>query len=124
MFGIPFILQVPREGMDHDQLYQMIITRMKRYLRTINEQDSAIAADATSTSNQASGESEMETEDTDPSPDLENGNESHPMESNGIESVANVPQPKRFFSMDLVNLSGNTSLGKLKQNGKSISLAG
>jgi ubiquitin carboxyl-terminal hydrolase 4/11/15 len=26
--------------------------------------------------------------------------------------------------MDLVNLSGNTSLGKLKQNGKPISLAG
>lgn len=102
---------------------------MKRYLRAINEQDSetATATDPTSslpTSNQAAGESEMETDDTDPSPDLENGNESHPMESNGIESLPNVPQTKRLFSMDLVNLSGNTSLGKLKQNGKSVTLAG
>ncbi|XP_046458056.1 ubiquitin carboxyl-terminal hydrolase 15-like isoform X1 [Daphnia pulex] len=125
MFGVPFILQVPREGMDYDKLYRLIITRMKRYLKTIDEDPAApTSADAVTnvpSSIPNSCESEMDTEEADLS--LENGNEAHPMETNGIEPVANQSQPKRFFTMDLVNLSGNTSLGKLKQNGKPISLA-
>jgi len=126
MFGVPFILQVPREGMNYDKLYRLIVTRMKRYLRTIDEDPEApTSADMITnvpSSIPNSCESEMDTEETDLS--LENGNEAHSMETNGIEPVANQSQPKRFFTMDLVNLSGNTSLGKLKQNGKPISLAG
>jgi ubiquitin carboxyl-terminal hydrolase 4/11/15 len=99
---------------------------MKRYLKTVDEDPAApTSADAVTnvpSSIPNSCESEMDTEEADLS--LENGNEAHPMETNGIEPVANQSQPKRIFTMDLVNLSGNTSLGKLKQNGKPISLAG
>lgn len=127
MFGVPFILQVPREGMDHDKLYDLIVTRMKRCLRSVAEQEHAGAVESATPNmpslNSSECENEMDTEENDISPDAENGNESHPIEANGIESEPVPPQPKRLFSMDLVNLNGNTSLGRLKQNGKPITLA-
>lgn len=127
MFGVPFILQVPREGMDHDQLYRIIVARMKRYLKVSDEHDLAVqlSTDAVadiSSNNQTSCESEMDTEDAEMS--LENGNELPSMDINGIDPVANGSESKRLFSMDLVNLGGNSSLGKIKQNGKPITLAG
>lgn len=126
MFGVPFILQVPREGMDHDQLYQCIVTRMKRYLKSSDDQElagpsSSDAITDISSTNQTVCENEMDTEDVDMS--LENGNELPCMEINGIDSAAKASQSKRLFSMDLVNLSGNSSLGKIKENGKLITLA-
>ena len=127
MFGVPFILQVPREGLDYDQLYQLIIARMKRYLRIPPEQDKFSATEDASNlpvNNPSGCDSEMDTEETEMSTDVANGNEIRPMETNGIEHVPSSVQPKRLFSMDLVNLSGNTSLGRLKQNGKTITFAG
>lgn len=127
MFGVPFILQVPREGMDHDKLYDLIVTRMKRCLKSVPEQDQTATTESensTMPSLNSTDENEMDTDENNVSPDVENGNESHPVEANGIEPVASAVKPMRLFSMELVNLSGNTSLGRLKQNGKSITLAG
>lgn len=129
MFGVPFVLQVPREGLDHDRLYQLIVTRMKRYLKTVKEQEQpeGIESDAPpslQTSNPNGCESEMETDENHVHPDLENGNESKPAEVNGTESVVNSARAMRLFTMDSVNLNGNTSLGRFKQNGKSLSFEG
>lgn len=127
MFGVPFILQVPREGMDHDKLYELIVTRMKRCLKSVTEQDQTTATEgenSTMPSLNSTDENEMDTDENNVSPDVENGNESHPMEANGLQPATDAAKPKRLFSMELVNLSGNTSLGRLKQNGKSITLAG
>ena len=128
MFGVPFILQVPREGLDHDRLYELIVNRMKRYL-TIKEEEQSHGMENNVSpplqSNNPNGcESEMETEESNVSPDLENGNELKPPKVNGAEPVVDPPHPARLFTMDSVNLSGNSSLGRLKQNGKSLTFGG
>ena len=117
MFGVPFILQVPKEGLDYDQLYQLILNRMKRCVKPSNEPEQA---EVISNTNDCEMDSK---ENHEPSNDLENGNEVTPMETNGIETPSNIPRPKRLFSMDIVNSSGNTSINKLIQNNK-ISLSG
>ena len=123
MFGVPFILQVPKEGLSYDQLYQLIFDRMKRCIKPSNEPEQAAASSNLPSNN--TNDCEMDTkENEDPSNDLENGNEVSPMETNGIEPSPNVPRPKRLFSMDLVNMSGNTNIGKLTSSNKPISLSG
>ena len=113
MFGVPFILQVPREGLNYDQLYQLIFDRMKRFMKSssdLNEGNS-------NTSNQYE---EMDIGGK--VPDVENGNELPSMETNGLEDEPN--QKKQLFTLDLVNSSGNSSIGRLKNNNKPITLGG
>lgn len=121
MFGVPFILQVPREGMDYDRLYQLIVERIKRCLKPAPAEKEQALSEARSIS--PSSDSAME--DVEPSPlDAENGNDVRPMETNGLESSFTPSSPPRLFTMDMVNQSGNTSLVKLKPNGKPISFNG
>lgn len=122
MFGVPFVLQVPREGMDYDKLYQMIVARLKRCLRPAAKVDDAVS---NSPSNSvAAADNDMDTDDADLSADIENGNVSRSTETNGMEHSPSEGDDRTLFTMDLVNLGGNTSFGKVKSNGKPIVLAG
>jgi len=45
MFGVPFMIQVAREGLDYDRLYQSILERMKRYVKPATASDADLAED-------------------------------------------------------------------------------
>ena len=124
MFGVPFILQVPREGLEYDRLYQHVLDRIRRCLKLTSVAVDSDPADPRSMS--PSNDSNMDehgevTEQS--SQDAENGNEPRPMETNGLEA-APLFHASKLFTLDLVNLNGSTSLGKLKPNGKPIQLNG
>ena len=110
MFGVPFILQVPQEGLTYDQLYQLILNRMKRWIKVSQPE----TGDSNSTQNQCIDNVRRETE-----VDMETENDVPPSETNSADSG-----PSHLFAMDLVNSSGNSSINKLKSSSKTITLAG
>lgn len=121
MFGVPFILQVPREGMEYDRLYQLVLDRIRRCLKLTSVAVDSDPADARSMSPSNDSNMDERGQGTDQSTqDAENGNEPRPMETNGLE--APLFHASKLFTLDLVNLNGSTSLGKLKPNGKPIQL--
>jgi len=109
MFGVPFILQVPQEGLTYDQLYQLILNRMKRWIKVSQPE----TGDSNSTQNQCIDNVRRETE-----VDMETENDVPPSETNSADSG-----PSHLFAMDLVNSSGNSSINKLKSSSKTITLA-
>ena len=116
MFGVPFIIQVPRDGLDYEKLYQLVLDRMKRVLKPLEGKESVPSSHA----RPSSPSNDVAMDENDPSAlDAENGNAA--METNGLDNEASHPH---LFTMDIVNSSGNTSLGKLKPNGKPISFNG
>lgn len=114
------ILQLPGEGMDHEQIYNQILNRLRRCLKK-TEAEVLIENKSNARSEDPSySDNEMEVDGADDTTDVENGN-SNPPQSNGIDSPK---ASKHLFTMDFVNSGCNNSLNKLKPGEKSISLPG
>lgn len=128
MFGLPIMLQIPREGVDHDHIYKLIVNRLKRCLKT-SEADSELAVDseantAVPSEDPGLSDAEMDIDGAEDTPDTENGNDSSPRTNGFDSSKATSLADKCLFTMDFVNAGCNNCLDKLKPNGKPISLPG
>jgi len=110
MFGVPFIVQVPQEGLSYDQLYLLITNRMKRWIKACQPED----GNSNSIHNLCTNNKMHDTE-----VDMETENDIHPTETNSADNG-----PNHLFTMDLVNSNGNSSINKLKSSGKTLTLAG
>lgn len=119
LFGVPFIMQVPREGLSYDQLYEAILSRlMQRHIKTpiIEAADADDAAAAT----------DMEVEHV--GSDSDNGNEmaadenqQQPQQQQQRRSSTKRTATKHLFTVEMSNTSG-TSNGSLKCDNRSVTL--
>ena len=114
MFGVPFIFQVPQEGLTYNQLYLLIMNRMKRWIKVSEPEDGRMLRWVKEGEpedgywNPINTETEMQEEQE---------NEYPPMEANSVEE-------EPIFTMDLVNSSGHSSINKLESGNKPLSLGG
>jgi len=112
MFGVPFIFQVPQEGLTYNQLYLLIMNRMKRWIKVSEPEDGRMLRWVKEGEpedgywNPINTETEMQEEQE---------NEYPPMEANSVEE-------EPIFTMDLVNSSGHSSINKLESGNKPLSL--
>lgn len=120
------MLQIPREGMNCDQIYDMVVNRIRRCLKA-TEVDEIVTEDLETKSvarsdDPADSDDRMDIDGADEPADLENGNEDS-TQTNGIDSPK-TPSKKRLFIMEKVNSACSSSLDKLEPNGEPITLPG
>ena len=110
LFGVPFIVQVPQVGLTYDQLYLIVINRMKRYIKLSQSED----GNSNSIQNQCTNNERDEVES-----DMETEDGASPTEVNSADNG-----PKDLFTMELFGARGDKSISKLKATSKTLTLAG
>jgi len=109
LFGVPFIVQVPQVGLTYDQLYLIVINRMKRYIKLSQSED----GNSNSIQNQCTNNERDEVES-----DMETEDGASPTEVNSADNG-----PKDLFTMELFGARGDKSISKLKATSKTLTLA-
>ena len=135
LFGLPMMLQVPREGLDYQKLYSIISERMRRYVKPelaqpeapepVDEAVLEVKVELPSANGTADDSADMEVDEAEPADcddsTADNGNDK--ATSNGIDSAAAADaEPLPLFALEMVNATGNTMSKLSKRSAKTINL--
>ncbi|XP_075704906.1 ubiquitin carboxyl-terminal hydrolase 4-like [Rhinoderma darwinii] len=137
LFGQPLLISVPRQKLTADMLYNIVLERIQRYIKTpLPEEYSSLSGDtaACNGSNGIYDDEEMdhqeEREETEESPEESNGQSDDSVEdesSEGCSPCNKVPKKaqdhhKRLFCFSLVNSYATSDVGSMPAEGAFLKL--
>ncbi|XP_014678376.1 PREDICTED: ubiquitin carboxyl-terminal hydrolase 4-like [Priapulus caudatus] len=120
LFGQPTVLSVPRATCTYDDLYNLVLEKMRRYVRRPQDDDEWCS----NSEDEPNGEIEMNSEEEG---DVADGNEigrgraaakADRIVANG--DADNNKQQKRMFEFRIINSNGSSEIGRFRDDGKPI----
>uniref|UniRef100_T1IWA2 Ubiquitin carboxyl-terminal hydrolase n=1 Tax=Strigamia maritima TaxID=126957 RepID=T1IWA2_STRMM len=128
LFGQPLLVSVPRKDTTYDSLYRLILERMSRYVHLpdpkddwwINDNDDENKVSVNGEVEMANGEedyddSDVTNEETESKDDISTKTPDYG--SSDMQEDNFTPEGNYLFSMQFVNLYGNTAVDKIKVDG-------
>lgn len=134
LFGQPLLISVPRQKLTTDMLYNLVLERIQRYIKTpLPEEYSCLSSDAASCngSNGIYDDEEMDhQEEREESPEESNGQSDDSVEdenSEGCSPCNKMPKKaqdfrKRLFCFSLVNSYATSDVGSMPAEGSFLKL--